>query len=248
MKLIIINTERDLINMYKAMDSVECIVVRNGTEMREKIKANPDTDVVIANAFMAGIGGAEICHEVRKTSYTPHFIILSPIDSTNIAEKCMNYGADQFVLKPYDVNTMLTNVMYECNPRTVEKRILRPKKVTRSEMRDYIRNLLTEIGVHSWLRGYQYIIDSVEVLVDATEPLYMTKDIYPTVAKMNNTKAYRVERCIRTAVRSSCENGNTDVIKMFSYTMNSNTGFPSNTEFLSKIAEKVKIECLGIEL
>ena len=250
MKMVVIDTEKGLIKKYKEEENTKIIEVKDGKEMKKVIDENPDIDIAVAGVFMKGIGGAELCNEIRKTSSSPYFIVVSNTDSPNVVNKCMDFGVDQFIIKPYELDTMSTNIEYGVNPRTVKKGSIKKKKnISRGELRDYIRVLLTDMGISARLRGYDYIVDAVEIIIDHDGPVFITKDVYPNIAEMYNSKSSRVERCIRTAVKTSCERGNNELLyELFSYSIDKNKGFPTNTEFLFKIAEVIKLKYLNIEV
>lgn len=66
-------------------------------------------------------------------------------------------------------------------------------------MEDKIRKLVKSLGITPDLKGYKYIISSIEILCKNMDSL-MTKEVYPTVAKTYNTTSARVERVIKHAV------------------------------------------------
>lgn len=66
-------------------------------------------------------------------------------------------------------------------------------------MKDKIRKFVRGLGLTPDIKGYKYIISSIEILCEDMDSL-MTKEVYPTVAKTYNTTSVRVERVIRHAV------------------------------------------------
>ena len=68
----------------------------------------------------------------------------------------------------------------------------------------------------------------------------VTKVLYPTVAKMYNTTPSRVERAIRHAIEVAWDRGDVDVLSSyFGYTIQSQRGKPTNSEFIAMIADKL---------
>lgn len=67
----------------------------------------------------------------------------------------------------------------------------------------------------------------------------VTKELYPGIAKKNNTAPSRVERGIRHAIELSWERGNIDMLKrIFGYSMNIERQKPTNSEFIALLADK----------
>ena len=71
----------------------------------------------------------------------------------------------------------------------------------------------------------------------------VTKILYPTVAKTNNTTASRVERAIRHAIEVAWDRGDIDVLSsFFGYTIQNSRGKPTNSEFIAMISDKLRLD------
>ena len=71
----------------------------------------------------------------------------------------------------------------------------------------------------------------------------VSKVIYPTVAKMHQTTASRVERAIRHAIEVAWSRGKLDTLdELFGYTVNGGKGKPTNSEFIALIADTIRLE------
>lgn len=80
-------------------------------------------------------------------------------------------------------------------------------------------------------------VDDIDVLN------YITKELYPSIAKKCNTTPSRVERAIRHAIEVAWSRGKVDAINsLFGYTINNNKGKPTNSEFIALIADNLRIE------
>lgn len=72
---------------------------------------------------------------------------------------------------------------------------------------------------------------------------YITKELYPSIAKKCNTTPSRVERAIRHAIEVAWNRGKVDAINaLFGYTVNNHKGKPTNSEFIALIADKLRLE------
>lgn len=64
-----------------------------------------------------------------------------------------------------------------------------------------IYNVLQSLGIHRTYKGYYYVAEAVHlVMKDATMLLYISKSLYPAVAKVYDTTISCVERNIRTVI------------------------------------------------
>lgn len=86
--------------------------------------------------------------------------------------------------------------------------------------RSEVENVLFEIGIPAGIKGFKYITDAILVL-DKTENISVTKELYPMIAKKNNTTGSRVERAIRHAFEvARSPKGNHDVVEHYIGFMN----------------------------
>ena len=71
----------------------------------------------------------------------------------------------------------------------------------------------------------------------------ITKILYPTIAKRNQTTPSRVERAIRHAIEVAWSRGNMEIINnLFSYTVSTGKGKPTNSEFIALISDKIRLQ------
>lgn len=107
-----------------------------------------------------------------------------------------------------------------------------------------VTDILHEVGVPAHIKGYQYLRDGIMMCVNEPEMLNsVTKILYPTIAKKNNTTASRVERAIRHSIEVAWNRGNMDMVyELFGYTINSGKGKPTNSEFIAMISDKIRLD------
>lgn len=115
---------------------------------------------------------------------------------------------------------------------------------------DIARNLETQvtriihrIGVPAHIKGYQYLRTAILMATDDPDIInYVTKMLYPTVAKQYKTTSSRVERAIRHAIEVAWDRGDVDVLnEYFGYTIQNNRGKPTNSEFIAMIADRLRL-------
>ncbi len=70
----------------------------------------------------------------------------------------------------------------------------------------------------------------------------VTKQLYPTVAKLHSTTSSRVERAIRHAIEVAWDRGDVDILNSyFGYTIHNSRGKPTNSEFVAMISDKLRL-------
>ena len=71
----------------------------------------------------------------------------------------------------------------------------------------------------------------------------ITKVLYPSIAKKFHTTSSRVERAIRHAIEVAWDRGDLETLQSyFGYTVSGVKGKPTNSEFISMIADRLRLQ------
>lgn len=71
----------------------------------------------------------------------------------------------------------------------------------------------------------------------------VTKLLYPEIAKRFRTTEQKVERAIRNAIEVSWGRGNMETFEeLFGYSADSGKSRPTNSEYIARIADKVRLD------
>ncbi len=116
------------------------------------------------------------------------------------------------------------------------------------ELEKYITEIMLEIGVPAHLKGYHYLRDAILMTGKDMEVVSsVTKLLYPTVAKHFKTTDQKVERAIRNAIEVSWTRGNVETFEeMFGYSIASGKNRPTNSEYIARIADKIRLDYKAI--
>lgn len=111
-------------------------------------------------------------------------------------------------------------------------------------LRKEITKLIHTLGMPAHVLGYEYTREAILLALGNKEMLRsITKELYPAIAQTFNTTPSRVERAIRHAVELAWDRGDLDTIqKFFGFTVSSKKGKPTNSEFLSALADHLRLE------
>lgn len=111
-------------------------------------------------------------------------------------------------------------------------------------LRKEITKLIHTLGMPAHVLGYEYTREAILIALGNKDILReMTKGLYPAVAQAFNTTPSRVERAIRHAVELAWERGDLDTLQeFFGFTVSSKKGKPTNSEFLSALADHLRLE------
>lgn len=227
-------------NGYEIADTTQ-----SGTEAAELI-IREQPDVVITDAYLIDTDFAGMMELLERKGYSMSavFVVATTVKNGCLIESVLAKGVDLFTLMPFD------NELCDSKIRSIYMRkqnVQARDKVDINdefELMNYISKIMHYVGVPASIRGYGYIRDSIIMaLKDKNILKAITKEMYPSVAKSNGTTPSRVERAIRHAVEVAWSRGDVDVLNgIFGYTVKSSKGKPTNGEFISMLAEKVRLE------
>lgn len=107
------------------------------------------------------------------------------------------------------------------------------------KLSETVRKLLGTLGISPALDGRNYLCEAIiQTVRDPGRVAYITKELYPDIAKQYSTTVSNVERCMRTAVKNCWEHEGHEVLdKVAGYHL---TRRPTNSEFIVLIAEFIR--------
>lgn len=227
-----------------------------------KVINDGKADIVVMDMVLSGVDGIGILEESRNIcEKKPIIIIQTALRMENLVEQAIKFGADYYMMKPVS-NQMLINRVIQL----VSKRYTRESEgslgnIFRKNAREYeparainnvcsgnleldVTNLLLEIGIPAHIKGYQYIREGIMLsFYDKNMLHYITKCLYPTIAKKYKTTSSSVERTIRHAIEVAFRRGNRQVLEeIFSNTICSKKTKPTNSEFIALLTDKLRLE------
>lgn len=238
-------------------------VATDGIEACEMILSRRP-DVVLLDVILPGLDGLGVLEKVNaqwKGDGRPAFIYVTSISTQSLVECAVKLGASYFVLRPFQPESIYRRILQIKNGATMnpcrqqqEKRIRyyyeadnhRMDVVDETEelLENDVTKIIRELGIPAHIKGYQYIREGIIMAVKDMNMLnYITKLLYPSIAKKYRTTSSSVERAIRHAIEVAFSRGRIEILEdMFGYTVNAGKGKPTNSEFIALIADKLRLE------
>lgn len=216
---------------------------KDGEEvLRRIISENPD--IVLIDLFMAKLDSIGIMKALKHQNVQnlPLIVVLSAFHSPALEREVMSQGAAYFVIKPYNTDSLLDNLVNMLNANAGKGDIRKLNSGSGIEVK--VTEILHQIGVPAHIKGYHYLRDSIIMSIEHPEIINaVTKQLYPSVAKKYETTSSRVERAIRHAIEVAWDRGDVDVLNSyFGYTIHISRGKPTNSEFIAMIADKLRLQ------
>lgn len=192
-------------------------------------------DLLIMDVLLPGADGIAILKELQRQGCAPVTIFTSGFVSDQLLAEATEAGAAYFLPKPFDLNTLLDRMRGFSAKQTGGG--LPSLQVSVSEA-------LHEVGVPAHVKGYRYLREAILMVMEEPELIHaVTKVLYPTIARRYGTTMSRVERACRHAVSLAWERGDPKVLRhRFGSTMSPVKGRPTNSEFISTMAEYLDLQ------
>lgn len=255
MKVIIADSNsKDLDELANVLgDYVEIIgLADNGHCAYEMIVEN-QPDLVILDVILPGMDGFSVIEMLHKEGVIcPQFIMTSSIGTQSLVECANNLGVSYYIMKPYDYQMVAERILQLVGTNNSIYQYKKSKLVKKQQIRQLaehnikqeVTNIIHELGIPAHIKGYQYIREGIIMAInDVTMMNYITKLLYPTIAKKYKTTSSSVERAIRHAIEVAWTRGRIEVLEeTFGYVMEEQKGKPTNSEFIALIADKLRLQ------
>lgn len=236
------------------------LISSNGIDALNKIRSEKP-DVMILDIVMPQLDGLGVLEKIAEEGIElPYCIMLSGVGQDAITVKALNLGAQFYMLKPFKMDVLMKRIRELVFNKTEVGQVAKLKTVdgqtksayvdidkdaTKEELLEIkVTNIIHEVGVPAHIKGYQYVRDAIIMSVNNIEMInQITKQLYPDLAKKHKTTPSRVERAIRHAIEVAWNRGQIETVEnIFGYTVNSNKGKPTNSEFIAMIADKLRLD------
>lgn len=234
-------------HLNKQSDMEVSSIAKDGVEAYTMILEDKP-DIAILDCIMPHLDGLGVLEKLNNLQLDkkPICIIFSAINQEKVTQKAINLGAEYYIVKPFDLDA-LTIRLRQLKSQTILNKannIISNSNLTSCNLETRVTNMLHEIGVPAHIRGYNYMREAIIMAVNDMDILnYITKELYPSIAKKCNTTPSRVERAIRHAIEVAWNRGKIDAIdNLFGYTINTHKGKPTNSEFIALIADQLRLE------
>ena len=217
-------------------------------------------DVIVLDIIMPHLDGLGVLEKLQHKEPRPHVIILSAFGQESITQRAVNLGADYFILKPFDLETLgkrirqlygdnsfISTPGYSLNESSFAQEVNVPYRTSIKNVDIEATQMIQQAGVPAHVKGYQYLRDAIVSVVNEVSLLEsVTKELYPLIADKYQTTPSRVERGIRHAIELACDRGNVEFMNgLFGYTISVGRGKPTNSEFIAMVADNIRMSKLG---
>lgn len=225
-------------------------VATNGREAYEKmLETKPD--VMVMDMIMPYVDGLGVLKKIKnsKLEKEPVVMILSGVYQQRAMEQASALGAYYYMVKPVEMESLADRIREFSGKGVKDNLRINQGKQIQSGYTDYeieriVTDIIHDIGVPAHIKGYHFIRSAIIMAINDMEVInHITKQLYPDLAKMYKTTPSRVERAIRHSIEVAWNRGyNETAQKLFGYSISSDKGKPTNSEFIAMIADHIKLK------
>lgn len=209
-------------------------------------------DVVLLDIIMPKRDGLSVLKKLANTRLEkrPVCIAISITGSSHIMETAAKLGAEYYLLKPQS-SEMIAETIREFSNIQSHQQIEPASAHTPQQgnavvydLESLVTDFIHELGVPAHIKGYQYMRTAIMMVVENMELLnYITKQLYPAIAKQYSTTSSRVERAIRHSIEVAWSRGKPETMnEIFGYTIDTGKGKPTNSEFIAMVADRIRLK------
>lgn len=170
-------------------------------------------DVVLLDICLPVMDGLGVMETIRDSGDCPEtlFVVITSVGSQRLIRCAFDLGASFYVLKPYNSDQLVARLkqMHERKQEILAEMSNDLICIPNKSMTDNVANniesdvtdIIRDIGIPANIKGYQYIREGIIMAVNDVNMLnYITKLLYPSIAKKYKTTSSSVERAIRHAI------------------------------------------------
>lgn len=118
-KILIIDDDLQLLALLQTgleSKGYEVLVTNSGEQGLQQLEQNRP-HLIILDVMLPEMDGWEICRRIRMISSTP-IVMLTGLEAKKHVVKGLNLGADDYIVKPFDINVLLARVAAVLRRRT----------------------------------------------------------------------------------------------------------------------------------
>lgn len=247
-RVLIADNDKDFRSMLSdTLDKTAGIeVVAAVADGKQALQACTDLepDLLLMDIVLPEIDGLTVIRRAQQLDKAPSVFVLTAFSSAEVMSECTELGVNFFMCKPLDAAALAERISQWGSGRKSAMPQAEGTMDSALALEIRVTEVIHQIGVPAHIKGYQYLREAIMMAVNDMESVgAITKILYPSIAKKAHTTASRVERAIRHAIEVAWDRGDLETLQgYFGYTVSGVKGKPTNSEFISMIADRIRLQ------
>ncbi len=213
----------------------------DGEQVIQMIK-NEKPDMLVLDLMLTPMDGLTILDRLQAYDLLcSQILVTSYFMSDYVAATAVRLGVKQVLSKPCHVEVVVKNLQRMAAGERGGPVIFLWNG--EKSLESLVTHILHDIGVPASIKGYQYLREAI--ILASRDPdgnTAILKNRYSEVAAIFETTPKKVESAMRHAIEVAWDRGDLDTLQSyFGYTVSNTKGKPTNTEFISIIADQIRL-------
>jgi response regulator RpfG family c-di-GMP phosphodiesterase len=154
---------RKILSVMLTQSDFLCRSAASGAEALCLLEKHP-FEVVISDLRMPGISGMDLLVEVRQRYSHLAFLMVTGEDGTRVGVRAMQLGADDYLLKPFDADVVLSSLDRALHKRKLEREVMEYR--LRLEEMVCERTEQLQSALHQTERSYEDTLEALGAAID----------------------------------------------------------------------------------
>ncbi|NCD68318.1 response regulator [Mucilaginibacter agri] len=111
-RILIIDDQQDVLDLMTELLEPQEYQVTTLNQVQDIFTEidNSQPDIILMDFILSGINGGEFCAQIKKNVHTKHIPVIFLSAHSRVIESPGNYGYDDFIAKPFDVDDVLATI------------------------------------------------------------------------------------------------------------------------------------------
>ena len=221
-------------------DDLDIELVGSTADGREALRLTREArpDVIVLDILLEHLDGLDVLRRIKEMDLRVSSIVASAFYKDSVISETSRLGASYFMRKPFGTEILLERIRHAAKHTDS----VVPPEVGQLEFE--AAKILRELGTPAHVRGYRFLRHGIALVAwDVRFLDAVTGKLYPRIAENFNTTHSQVERCIRSVIETTWDDGDPQVLqKFFGYTVSNRKRKPTNSEFIATIADLLSLQ------
>ncbi len=238
---------KTLAEHINAQDDITSVGIATDGEEAYGMILETKPDAVVLDIILPRLDGLGVLRKVANSQMEkkPEILVSSSSSLNRLYDAAGRYGAAYYMIKPQSCESICDTIRDMCGVhREYKAQATVGIKDESYDLETMVTECNLELGVPAHIKGYHYLRTAIMMVVKDMDLLnYITKELYPEIAKAYQTTSSRVERAIRHSIEVAWTRGKPQTMnEVFGYTINTGKGKPTNSEFIAMIADRIRLK------
>lgn len=175
---------REVLGVLLGSEGYDTQEAENGLVAVEKVREDPNIDLVILDIMMPELDGVDVCTQIRQMSSVPVLFLTAKSQDTDMVE-AYDSGGDDFLVKPFSQTELLMKVKSLIRRRIDYDQVGMPKKDPDTEVLS--EDVVVDVRTRSVRRDDTRInltdkeFDILRYFIEHKGEVVQNKDLYENV-------------------------------------------------------------------